>query len=70
MDFSLTKDTSFGKRGNTEAAVLQFRAEFFNIFNLVDFGLPENVVRGTGFGIINKTAGTSRQIQFALRLIF
>jgi hypothetical protein len=70
LDFSLTKDTSFGTRGNTEAAVLQFRAEFFNLFNLVDFGLPENVIRGTGFGIINKTAGTSRQIQFALRLIF
>ena len=70
LDFSLTKDTSFGERGNTEAAVLQFRAEFFNVFNLVNFGLPLNVIRGTGFGIINKTAGTSRQIQFALRLIF
>jgi len=70
LDFSLTKDTSFGQRGNTEAAVLQFRAEFFNLFNLVNFGLPMNVIRGTGFGIINKTAGTSRQIQFSLRLIF
>jgi hypothetical protein len=69
-DFSLTKDTSFGHRGNTEAAVLQFRAEFFNLFNLVNFSLPMNVIRGTGFGIINKTAGTSRQIQFSLRLIF
>ena len=69
-DFSLTKDTSFGRRGNTEAAVLQFRAEFFNLFNVVNFALPMNVIRGTGFGIINKTAGTSRQIQFSLRLIF
>ena len=66
----MTKDTSFGQRGNTEAMVLQFRAEFFNLFNLVNFGLPENVVHATGFGIINKTAGTSRQIQFSLRLIF
>jgi hypothetical protein len=70
LDFSLTKDTSFGQRANTEAAVLQFRAEFFNLFNLVNFGLPLNVIRGSGFGIINKTAGTSRQIQFSLRLIF
>jgi len=70
LDFSLTKDTSFGHRGNTEAMVLQFRAEFFNLFNLVNFGLPLNVIRGSGFGIINKTAGTSRQIQFSLRLIF
>lgn len=70
LDFSLIKDTSFGQRGNTEAMVLQFRAEFFNAFNLVNFGLPLNIIRGTGFGIINKTAGTSRQIQFSLRLIF
>ena len=70
LDFSLIKDTSFGQRGNTEAMVLQFRAEFFNLFNLVNFGLPLNIIRGTGFGIINKTAGTSRQIQFSLRLIF
>jgi hypothetical protein len=70
LDFSLIKDTSFGRRGNTEAMILQFRAEFFNVFNLVNFGLPLNIVRGTGFGIINKTAGTSRQIQFSLRVIF
>ncbi len=70
LDFSLIKDTSFGHRGNTEATILQFRAEFFNVFNIVNFGLPLNIVRGTGFGIINKTAGTSRQIQFSLRVIF
>jgi len=70
LDFSLIKDTSFGRRGNTEAMILQFRAEFFNVFNIVNFGLPLNIIRGTGFGIINKTAGTSRQIQFSLRVIF
>jgi len=70
LDFSLIKDTSFGQRGNTEAMILQFRAEFFNVFDLVNFGLPLNIIRGSGFGIINKTAGTSRQIQFSLRLIF
>ena len=50
--------------------VLEFRAEFFNIFNIVNFGLPSNIVRGTGFGLISKTAGTSRQIQFSLKLIY
>jgi len=49
---------------------LQIRAEVFNIFNLVNFGLPSNVVRGSGFGIISKTAGPSRQMQFSLKLIF
>jgi hypothetical protein len=27
-------------------------------------------VRGSGFGIISKTAGTSRQIQFSLKVIY
>ena len=70
FDVALIKDTSFGRRGLGEAATLQFRAEFFNVFNLVNFGLPANVVRGTGFGVISKTAGTSRQLQFSLKLIF
>ena len=70
FDVSLIKDTHFGRRGNTEAVTLQFRAEFFNVFNLVNFGLPSNIIRGSGFGIINRTAGTSRQIQFCLRLIY
>jgi Carboxypeptidase regulatory-like domain/TonB-dependent Receptor Plug Domain len=70
FDFSLIKDTAFGSRGPNELCILQFRAEFFNIFNIVNFGLPNNVVSGSGFGVINKTAGTSRQIQFSLKLIY
>jgi hypothetical protein len=50
--------------------VLQFRAEFFNIFNLVNFGLPANIVVSPGFGQINRTAGTSRQIQFSLKILY
>jgi len=68
FDMALIKDTAFGRRGNGEFANLQFRAEFFNIFNDVNFGLPSNIVRGSGFGIISKTAGPSRQIQFSLKL--
>ncbi len=68
FDIALIKDTAFGHRGNGELANLQFRAEFFNIFNEVNFGLPSNVVRGSGFGVISKTAGPSRQIQFSLKL--
>jgi hypothetical protein len=49
---------------------VEFRAEFFNIFNIVNFGLPSNILRGSGFGIISKTAGTSRQIQFSLKVIY
>ncbi len=70
FDFALVKDTSFGRRGNLEWGTVEFRAEFFNIFNLVNFGLPNNIVRGSGFGIISRTAGSSRQIQFSLKLIY
>jgi hypothetical protein len=59
-----------GRRGSAEWGVLQFRAEFFNVFNNVNFGLPSNTVLGSGFGMISKTSGPSRQIQFALRLAF
>ncbi|MGA8234336.1 MAG: carboxypeptidase-like regulatory domain-containing protein [Candidatus Acidiferrales bacterium] len=69
-DFALIKDTSVGHRGANELGILEFRAEFFNIFNIVDFGLPANTLLGSGFGIINHTAGPSRQIQFSLKLIY
>jgi Carboxypeptidase regulatory-like domain/TonB-dependent Receptor Plug Domain len=71
FDIALIKDTSFGHRGSGgELGTIQFRGEFFNIFNIVNFGLPSNIVRGSGFGIISKTAGSSRQIQFSLKLIY
>jgi Carboxypeptidase regulatory-like domain len=69
-DVAVIKDTPIGHRGHGELATLEFRGEFFNIFNLVNFGLPSNIVRGSGFGIISKTAGPSRQIQFSLKLIY
>jgi Carboxypeptidase regulatory-like domain/TonB dependent receptor len=70
LDVALIKDTPFGRRGGGELGTMEFRAEFFNVFNLVNFGLPSNVVRGSGFGYISKTAGSSRQIQFSLKLVF
>ena len=68
FDFALIKDTTLGHRAGAEAVTLQFRAEFFNAFNLVNFGLPSNVVLGSGFGVINRTAGYSLQLQFSLKL--
>ncbi|MBI2816805.1 MAG: TonB-dependent receptor [Acidobacteria bacterium] len=56
---------------------LQFRAEFFNLFNHANFSSPSRVVftdtsgrpRGD-FGRIRSTVTTSRQVQFALKLLF
>src|SRR6202171_5623250 len=71
FDFALVKTTPIGHReSGLERADLQFRAELFNLFNLVNMGLPANTIEGTGFGMISKTAGTSRQIQFSLKLIY
>ena len=46
FDVSLIKDTSFGRRGKNELGIVQFRAEFFNIFNVVNFALPSNCGAG------------------------
>ena len=71
FDFSLIKDTPVGTRTNgSELFDVQFRSEFFNLFNIVDMGLPANTIKGSGFGQISKTAGTSRQIQFSVKLLF
>ena len=81
FDFALIKDTPFGRRrSGAERMDLQFRSEFFNLFNIVTMGLPSNILQvnhttgailpNTGFGEISKTAGNSRQIQFSLKLIY
>ena len=71
IDLAAIKDTPFGSRkSGAELVNLQFRAEFFNLFNIVDMGLPSNFITGSGFGQISKTAGNSRQIQFSLKLIY
>ena len=53
----------------------QDRAEAFNVFNHANFSYPNPVVfSGNGIspsaGVITQTNGTSRQLQFALKLIF
>jgi len=70
-DFALIKSTPFGRRkSGAELVSLQFRGEFFNLFNIVTMGLPANILTGSGFGEISKTAGNSRQIQLSLKLVY
>jgi hypothetical protein len=57
----------------TERVNLQFRAEFFNVFNQVNFNNPNTNVAGGGFGTITSThpfAGDPRIMQFGLKLSF
>jgi hypothetical protein len=70
FDLALIKDTPLLERAGAARASLQFRAEFFNVFNIVNFGLPSNTVLGPGFGEISRTASNSRQIQFSLKVIY
>ena len=70
-DFSITKTTRLA-----ESLRLQLRAEVFDLFNHANFGQPGNVVGSPSFGRITNTrfptgeSGSSRQIQFAMRLMF
>ena len=46
FDFALIKDTPFGRRkSGAERMDLQFRTEFFNLFNIVNMGLPSNTLQ-------------------------
>jgi hypothetical protein len=72
-DFSAIKDFRI-----TERQRLQFRSEFFNLFNQVNFGCnettggcndPDATVNSRTFGRI-RSAGAAREIQFALKLIW
>ena len=59
-------DKSFRIR---EEARLQFRAEFFNVLNHTNFGIPNTQTTSAAFGTV-RTTYPSRQGQFALKLIF
>ena len=79
VDFSVTKDWKFRERFG-----IQFRSEFFNLFNFADYANPSGsalspTAGGAKFGIINATlnsanpvlgSGGPRVIQFGLKLSF
>jgi hypothetical protein len=54
----------------TERMNLQFRSEFFNIFNRTRFGAPNTSFGSSSFGVITSTLNTPRIIQFGLKLSF
>jgi hypothetical protein len=66
-DIALYKTTNFGPENKLG---LQFRTEFFNTFNRVQFGPPGNTLGSGTFGIVNSQLNQSRLIQFALKFLF
>jgi len=71
-DFSAIKNFPLPFR---EAMNLQFRAEFFNVFNHPQYFMPgvgdtgeQDVNTPSSFGVINQTLNNPRVIQFALKL--
>jgi hypothetical protein len=63
-DLGLMKDTPI-----REHTRIQFRAEFFNLFNTVHFGLPGATVGQPSFGKIT-SAGDPRILQLTMKLLF
>ena len=77
VDFSLLKNNYI--RRISENFNIQFRAEFFNALNHTNFTLPirpadqvftQNLTSNSSAGQLTSTTTTSRQIQFALKLIW
>jgi len=54
----------------SESSRLQFRSEFFNLFNTTNLGSPAQNVSNANFGVITGLSSPARQIQFALKLLF
>jgi hypothetical protein len=52
----------------TEDVNLEFRAEFYNVFNNTSFSQLGNDLSSAAFGTYNGTDTTARQIQFGLKL--
>jgi hypothetical protein len=70
FDFAVFKST-----GITERTSLEFRTEFFNLFNRTQFGTPgTGFISGNsnGFGTVTNTnpGSNPRLIQFALKFVF
>jgi hypothetical protein len=66
LDFRLGKQTRITERVN-----LELSADFFNVFNHVNFGAPTlSLANPANFGVINGTANSARSVQLGMRLNF
>jgi len=68
FDFGILKDTQVG--GIREDGNLQFRAEFYNLFNHSQFNPPVNDRNSATFGQITSSSVPGRILQFGLKYSF
>jgi hypothetical protein len=68
LDMALTKAVAVG--WPREKSFIEFRVEFFNLFNHAQFANPDTNFSSPTFGVISSTAVNSRVGQLALRLDF
>ena len=65
FDWVILKNTQVNENLN-----VQFRSEFYNVFNNTSFARFDNNLSSSSFGTYQGTDTTPRQIQFALKLIW
>ncbi len=68
FDLALAKTTHVG--GLSENGAIEFRSEFFNAFNHVQYSNPGTAYGTASFGVIGSTSVAARLIQFALKYNF
>jgi len=67
FDFAIFKRTYFGPSENMN---LEFRTEFFNLFNRPQFAAPGTAFGAGNFGVVSSLLNNPRLIQFGLKFAF
>jgi hypothetical protein len=65
IDLGINKNLNW-----TDSRRLQLRAEFYNVFNSRDFGIPEASIASPGFGLQWDTDGSARRVVLGVRYTF
>lgn len=65
FDLSIFRNFPLGERLHG-----QFRADAFNLFNIINYAPPGHTLNAGGFGVVSASENPPRQLQFALRIEF
>jgi hypothetical protein len=65
LDFSVAKTFRVWREQRFD-----FRADFFNVFNIADYATPDSTVTDGNFGQITGTVSNARSTQLSLKYAF